>query len=114
MQLGIEKKEIARRLGRNIRTIQRELIRNSVKVSVGKDWEIIYEPVHAHSVSMKRKEHAYNAKQPLKNKDIYSYVLENLRGGYSPEQISGRLREVDHKEDPHLADMHGDYLSIHI
>lgn len=36
-------------------------------------------------------------KQPLKNKNIYSYVLEKLKGGWSPEQISGRLREVDHK-----------------
>ncbi|MDE2589470.1 MAG: IS30 family transposase, partial [Patescibacteria group bacterium] len=96
---NVAKKEIARRLGRNIRTIQRELIRNKTRVSVGKDWEIIYEPLHAHSVAMQRKQNAFNAKQPLKNKNIYRYVLKHLRKGWSPEQIAGRLREVDHKGD---------------
>jgi len=96
-QGGIAKKEIARRLGRDIRTVQRELVRNKTRVSVGKDWEYIYEPIHAQHVAIERKQHAFLAKQPLKNKDIYAYVLKHLRGGWSPEQISGRLKEVDHK-----------------
>ena len=62
-----------------------------------KDWEIIYEPIHAQHIAMQRKQNAFAAKHPLKNKKIYSYVLRHLRGGWSPEQISGRLREVDHK-----------------
>lgn len=94
---GVAKKECARRLRRDIRTIQRELIRNKTRVSVDKDWEIIYEPVHAQHVAMERKQNAFLAKQPLKNKNIYSYVLRHLRGGWSPEGIAGRLREVDHK-----------------
>lgn len=94
---GIAKKEIARRLGRDIKTIRRELNRNKTRVVVGKEWEIIYEPIHAQHVAMKRKQNAFLAKQPLKNKNIYSYVLRHLRGGWSPEGISGRLREVDHK-----------------
>lgn len=49
---------------------------------------------------MQRKQNAFNAKQPLKSKKIYRYVLKHLRKGWSPEQISGRLREVDHKDDP--------------
>jgi len=97
---GVAKKEIARRLNRDIRTIQRESIRNQTRVSVGKDWETIYEPIHAQSVAMERKQHAFLSKQPLKNKNIYSYVLKHLRMGWSPEQISGRLREVDHKGEP--------------
>lgn len=97
IQEGIAKKEMARRLHRDIRTIQRELIRNKTRVAVGKDFEIIYEPVHAHVVAMERKQHAFSAKQPLKNKNIYTYVLKHLREGWSPEQISGRLREQDHK-----------------
>lgn len=96
---GMAKKEIAKRLGRDIRTIQRELIRNKTRVSVGKDWKIIYEPLHAHAVAMERKQHAFNAKQPLKSKKIYRYVLKHLRKGWSPEQIAGRLREIDHKGD---------------
>ena len=94
---GIAKKECARRLHRDIRTIQRELIRNTTRVIVGKEWETIYEPLHAHAVAMERKQHAFLAKQPLKNKHVYSYVLKHLREGWSPEQIAGRLREVDHK-----------------
>ena len=95
---GIAKKECARRLRRNVKTIRRELKRNRTRVSVGEnDWQYIYEPKHAQSVAMERKQNAYSAKQPLKNKNIYSYVLKHLRGGWSPEQISGRLREIDHK-----------------
>lgn len=96
---GVAKKECARRLGRDIRTIQRELIRNKTRVTVGKDWEIIYEPVHAQSVAMERKQNASLAKQPLKNKKIYAYVIEHLRSGWSPEQIAGRLKLVDHPDD---------------
>lgn len=102
LEIGVAKKEIARRLSRDIKTIRREINRNSTRVNVGRnDWEIIYEPLHAHSVAMNQKQKAFNAKHPLKNPDVYSYVLENLRGGWSPEEISGRLREQDHKGDPH-------------
>ena len=94
---GIANKEIARRLGRPVLTIRRELKRNKTRVTIGKDWTMIYEPIHAQTVTMERRQNAYFSKQPLKNKNIYSYVLRNLRGGWSPEQISGRLREVDHK-----------------
>ena len=95
----MSKKECARRLSRDIRTIQRELLRNKTRVQVGKDWEVIYEPLHAQQMAEKRKQNAFNTKQPLKNENIYSYVLEHLREGWSPEQISGRLREHDHKEE---------------
>lgn len=99
---GLSNKECARRLSRHPSTISRELTRNNTKVSLGKgDWEVIYEPLHAQSVADKRRQKAYDAKHPLKNPDVYSYVLDNLREGWSPEQISGRLREVDHKGEPH-------------
>ena len=39
------------------------------------------------------------AKEPLKNKKVFGYVLEKLRDSWSPEQIAGRLREVDHPGD---------------
>ncbi len=97
---GLSNKECARRLGRHVATIGRELKRNKTRVSVGREWEIIYEPLHAHSVAMQRKQNAFNAKQPLKSKKIYSFVIKHLRKGWSPEQIAGRLREVTHKGDP--------------
>ncbi len=99
---NVANRECARRLGRNIKTIRRELARNSVRVSLGKrDWEIIYEPLHAQSVADRRKQKAWEAKQPLKNPDIYKYVLDHLLASWSPEQIAGRLKLVEHPNDAH-------------
>jgi len=97
---GLSNYDCAKRLSRHVSTIGRELKRNKIRVSVGKDWEVIYEPLHAQAVAEDRRQNAFNAKQPLKNKNIYSYVLTYLRQGWSPEQISGRLRKVDHKGEP--------------
>lgn len=94
---GVKNKEIARRLSRPVLTIRRELKRNKTRVAVGDGWEIIYEPIHAQHVAEQRKQNAWLAKQPLKNKNIYAYVIDHLRQGWSPEQIAGRLREVEHK-----------------
>jgi IS30 family transposase len=89
----VANKECARRLGRDIRTVQRELQRNNIRVTTGRnDWEIIYEPKHAQYVANQRKYKAYDAKVPLKNKWVYSYVMDHLKDGWSPEQIAGRLR----------------------
>jgi len=101
-QEGLSNYDCAKRLDRHVSTIGRELTRNRTRVSLGKrDWKIIYEPLHAQSVADKRKQKAWEAKEPLKNRDIYTYVLDNLRQGRSPEQIAGRLKEVEHPGDPH-------------
>lgn len=98
LEEGVAKKECARRLRRDIKTIRRELTRNKTRVAVGKNnWEAIYEPLHAQQMADDRRQKAFDAHHPLKNPDVYSYVLKHLRGGDSPEQISGRLREEDHK-----------------
>lgn len=90
---GLSNSKCSRRLGRHVSTIGRELKRNHVRVNVERnDWQIIYEPLHAHAVSQERKQNAWFAKQPLKNKKVYAYVLKKLRGGWSPEQIAGRLK----------------------
>jgi len=94
---GLSNIECAERLSRDKSTIGRELKRNITKVKIGKYDELIYEPIHAQAMAMERKQNAFMAKQPLKNKNIYSYVLKHLRGGWSPEGISGRLRKIDHK-----------------
>lgn len=96
---GLSNKECAKRLGRHVSSIGRELKRNLFHDSVS--GEYIYEPLNAQSQAESRKENAWKAKQPLKNKHIFSYVMEYLRGGWSPEQIAGRLREQEHKGDPH-------------
>lgn len=87
-------------LGRDIKTIRRELARNKTRVAVGNnDWQMLYEPSHAQHVADQRKQNAFMAKEPLKNKQVFAYVLEKLRESWSPEQIAGRLKEVDHPND---------------
>ena len=90
---GMSNIAIAGKLGRDKTTIGRELTRNRFKSGV-------YEPLHAQALADKRKGFAWNAKQPLKNKKVFAYVIDYLRQGWSPEQIAGRLREVEHKGDP--------------
>lgn len=90
--LGV--REMARRLRRSHSTVSRELVRNRFKGET-------YEPLHAQALANKRKCKSWEAKQPLKNKDVYAYVTDKLREGWSPEVISGRLKEVDHPGEPH-------------
>ncbi len=95
MKEDISKRECAKRLGRNHATVVRELARNKFNRD-------LYEPLHAQGRADMRKKRAWEeGKHPLKNKDIFKYVVENLRSGWSPEVIAGRLREVEYKGDSH-------------
>lgn len=82
---GFSNKQIAKWLGRDKSTIGREIARNNFE---GK----VYEPLHAQHKADVKKNKAWAAKEPLKNSKIYSYVMDQLRQGWSPEQISGRLK----------------------
>lgn len=86
---GIGVRAISRKLGRSPSTISDELKRNSF----GKN----YVSINAQAQSEKRKSNA-GKRHPLKDKDTYTYVMKKLRLGWSPEQISGRLKlETGHK-----------------
>lgn len=89
----ISNSEIARRLGREVSTIGRELKRNR--------WGEDYVAIHAQEQSHLRAVRVAHSKQPLKNRDVYEYVTARLRDGWSPDQIAGRLRR-DHPDDPHF------------
>jgi IS30 family transposase len=102
---GLSNIECAERLSRDKSTIGRELKRNKTKVRIGKYDELIYEPNHAQSAAMERKQRAFNAKEPLKSKKIYRYVMEHLREGKSPEQIAGRLKFVLYPDGSLLVDL---------
>src|SRR3990167_6780843 len=80
-------RDIAKYLKRSVSTISDELIRNS-------SWdngEYTYEAISAQAKYENRKSKA-GEREPLKNKEIYRYVIDKLRSGWSPEQISGRLK----------------------
>lgn len=79
---GLSIREISKRLNRSPSTISRELKRNR--------WKDGYEAIHAQRISGLRKSKT-NQKHPKKDTWIYSYVLEKVKQGWSPEEISGRL-----------------------
>lgn len=82
---GLSGRQIARRLCRSHTTVLRELQRNHSVVTGG------YAAISAEHRSMTRRRGA-NRRHPLKNSDVYAYVFDKLQQGWSPEQISGRLR----------------------
>jgi len=94
---GISNKECGRRLGRHASTIGRELTRNGMRTWNKYDF---YEPLHAHNWALERQDNVYKSKHSLKNKNIFSYVMEKLVDSWSPEQIAGRL-DLNHPGDPY-------------
>jgi IS30 family transposase len=89
---GVSNSECARRLGRHVSTIGRELKRNS--------WGETDEAIHAQVEAWERAEKSGRGKQPLKNPEVYADVTQHLREGWSPDQIAGRLK-LEHPGDPH-------------
>lgn len=89
----ISNSEIARRLGREVSTIGRELKRNR--------WRETYIAIHAQQQAYDRAVHVAHSKQPLKNPDVYGYVTARLRDSWSPDQIAGKLKR-DHPNNPHF------------
>jgi len=80
--------DIAKAVGRDKSTISRELNRNSPPERRR------YVPCRAHARACERKTEA-NKHERLKNDLIRQYVRAGLAKGWSPEQISGRIR-LDH------------------
>jgi len=80
---GLSLRKIARKLSRSVSTISDEIKRNSSKEG--------YKPSLAHTISKARNWQCRKT-NPLKDPRIYSYVIDKLRCGWSPEQIAGRLK----------------------
>lgn len=80
-------RSIAKELGRSPSSISEEVKRNSIAGQ--------YQSIAAHNLSTKRNRESRRT-NPLKSANIYSYVIEKLRCGWSPEQIAGRLKRDNH------------------
>jgi len=81
-------REVAGALKRSPNTISREIKLNSVK---GK-----YDPHKAdHKAYAKRKYSKYQGMKITGDKRLRDYVEENLKQDWSPEEVAGRLKEVD-------------------
>lgn len=76
-------REIAKILGRSSSSISEEVKRNSC--------DGVYTSITAQRLSEQRN-NTCRRENPLKDSKTYSYVADKLRSGWSPEQISGRLK----------------------
>jgi len=104
---GKDKSTCARLLNRSRQAVFNELKRNSSWVTlVNGQREYLYIAIAAQAKADERQQRCAHNKKPLKNPDVYDYVTERLGWGWSPEQIEGRLKEVDHPGDPHLQISH--------
>jgi IS30 family transposase len=84
-------RQIAKKLGRYPSTILREIRRNSFRDRF--NHQEYYVAIHAQSRTNQRKSLA-GKRHPLKNPQVYAYVLAKLKQGWSPELIAGRLRKT--------------------
>lgn len=84
---GMSLREIAKRLGRNVSTISREISRN------GGQLYDAYGGGRAHLRATVRKR-AAGRRPRLKSARLRSYVHQHLRRGWSPEQIAGALQKT--------------------
>ena len=84
---GKKLREIARMLCRSPSTISEEVKRNQVWSEKG----FVYEAIQAQEECEVRKSKA-GERIPLKNTWVYKYVMKHLSCGWTPEQISGRLK----------------------
>lgn len=87
---GFSLGDIAVRLKRNKGTLSRELCRNA-------KYGNIYSPIRAQKKT-ERRAYLQRRKAPLKNSTVYLFVRENIRKGWSPETIAGRLPRVHPEE----------------
>jgi IS30 family transposase len=88
----ISQREIARRLSRSPSSIHAELQRNR--------YQGVYISIYAQNRTEERRQ-AANRRNPLKSESVYGYVEEHLRQGWSPEQVSGRIK-VDYPDDQQM------------
>lgn len=94
LEKGFSVRSIAKQLHRSHSSIVRELHRN--KAYGNEYFGNPYIPCKAQRLADKRMS-CQRRKAPLKNPEIFLYVREHLRMGWSPELIAGRLR-LDHPE----------------
>lgn len=86
---GNSLRNISKILGRSVSSISDEVKRNSYKGQ--------YSAIMAQVLSEKRNK-ASRKTNPLKNPEIYSYVRDKLRLGWSPEEIAGRLKRKNNNK----------------
>lgn len=91
LRLKLSERDIARRLGRDHTVVGREISRNT---KAGQR----YAAINAERLAGLRS-HKTNTRKLESDRLLHDYVISKLREGWSPEEISGRLKA---KPPPHL------------
>ncbi len=79
---------VAEAMGRSKSSLSDEIKNNSV---LG-----VYDPVKAdHKATQRRKESKYQGMKVAQDMELREYVEKNIKDDWSPDEIAGRLREVD-------------------
>jgi transposase, IS30 family len=86
---GLSLRAMAQAIGRNVGTVSREFKRNAPPVRAG-----YYLAHKAHRRALVRKQTATKRKR-LKEPRVRAYVARQLKRGWSPELIAGRLKALD-------------------
>lgn len=84
--------EIGRLLGRDRKTIERELVRNAAPINQG------YYLAHKADARAKERKQLAGQREWLKSGELQQYVEKGLKLGWSPELISGRMKQEDKAE----------------
>lgn len=91
---GIKQYNIAKVLGRNPSVISQEIKRNRRRIrSRGGNKDGPYEAsVANHKAYVRRRESKYQGLKIRSNKDLENYITTRLKKGWSPDEISGRMK----------------------
>lgn len=92
---GFKQKEIAKILGCHPTTVGREIKRNRRKIrSRGGNKDGPYEAsVANHKAYVRRKESKFQGLKIRNNKELENYIVCGLKKGWSPDEISGRMKK---------------------
>lgn len=95
LESGHKQKEIAAILKRNKSTISREINRNSKKIAEKKEnvKNKYISSVAQHKAYVKRKYAKYQGKKINENGGLQEYIVDGLKRDWSPDSISGRMKE---------------------
>jgi len=92
---SLKQREIAKTLGYHPTTVGREIKRNHRKIrSRGGNKDGPYEAsVANHKAYVRRRESKYQGLKIRNNKELESYIVCGLKKGWSPDEISGRMKK---------------------
>lgn len=95
LEAGHEQQEIAHILQRDKGTVSREIKRNRRKIRrKGRTRDGPYEgTVAQHKAYVRRKYSKYQGKKIQENLELQEYIVERLRRYWSPDEISGRMKD---------------------